>query len=105
MREAFFMLHLGLGDHIICNGILRKLPESYDIVHIPVKRHNFLNVQDMFKDDNGIELISVSGDAEAVRYRDMFKNHVNEIIGVGNYGQNFLQDSVALMNLFIDKPK
>ena len=60
MREAFFMPHLGLGDHIICNGILRKLRESYDIVHMPVKNHNLLNVQDMFKDDTGIELISVS---------------------------------------------
>jgi Zn-finger nucleic acid-binding protein len=100
MREAFFMPHLGLGDHIICNGILRKLRESYDIVHMPVKRHNLLNVQDMFKDDNGIELISVSGDAEAVRYRDMFKGHINKIIGVGNYGQDFLQDSSSFDESF-----
>ena len=93
MREAFFMPHLGLGDHIICNAILRKLRESYDIVHMPVKRHNFLNVQDLFKDDDGIELISVAGDEEALKYLNMFKGHVNEVVGVGNYGQEFLRDS------------
>ena len=105
MREAFFIPHLGLGDHIICNGILRKLRESYDIVHMPVKHHNLLNVQDMFKDDSGIELISVTGDAEAVKYRDMFKSHVDEIIGVGNYGQNFLQDSSSFDESFYKQVK
>jgi hypothetical protein len=100
MREAFFIPHLGLGDHIICNGILRKLRESYDIVRMPVKHHNLLNIQDMFKDDSGIELISVTGDAEAIKYRDRFKDHVSEIIGVGYYGQNFLQDSSSFDESF-----
>ena len=100
MREAFFMPHLGLGDHIICNAILRKLRESYDIVHMPVKRHNFLNVQDLFKDDDGIELIAVAGDTEALRYREMFKKHVDDIVGVGVYGQSFLQESSSFDESF-----
>ena len=72
MPEAFFMPHLGLGDHIICNGILRKLREDYDIVHMPVKRHNYQTVKDMVRDDAGIELIPVGDDNEAIRYLNIF---------------------------------
>lgn len=93
MSEAFFMPHLGLGDHIICNGILRKLRETYDIVHMPVKHHNYPTVNDMVRDDAGIELISVTDDAEAIRYLNMFKTHVDKVVGVGNYGPDFLQNS------------
>lgn len=100
MREAFFMPHLGLGDHIICNAIMRKLRESYDVVHMPVKKHNLQNVRDMFKDDKGIELISVDGDAEAIRYCNMFKQHVEKIVGVGIYGQDFLKDSSSFDESF-----
>lgn len=100
MPEAFFMPHLGLGDHIICNGILRKLREDYDIVHMPVKRHNYQTVKDMVRDDAGIELIAVGDDNEAIRYLNIFKNHVDKIVGVGNYGSNFLQNSKSFDESF-----
>jgi hypothetical protein len=100
MPEAFFMPHLGLGDHIICNGILRKLREDFDIVHMPVKHHNYSTVKDMVRDDDGIELISVNNDDEAIRYLNIFKNHVDKVIGVGNYGSNFLQSSKSFDESF-----
>jgi hypothetical protein len=100
MREAFFMPHLGLGDHIICNGILRKLRETYDVVHMPVKAHNLHSVQDMVRDDTGIELISVAGDPEAVRYLNMFKTHVEKVVGVGHFGSDFLMESKSFDESF-----
>ena len=100
MREAFFIPHLGLGDHIICNGIVRMLRKEYDIVHMPVKHHNYDCVSDMFRDDDGIELISVRDDHEAIKYLDIFRPHVEKIIGVGNYGPNFLHDAKSFDESF-----
>ena len=100
MREAFFMPHLGLGDHIICNGMIRNLRKSYDIVHMPVKTHNLLNVRDMLRDDPGIELIEVTGDAQALKYLGMFKARVDAIVGVGQYGAAFLKESKSFDESF-----
>lgn len=41
--------HLGLGDHIICNGLVRQLMKKDD-VELVVKEKNIKNVSKMFKD-------------------------------------------------------
>lgn len=100
MRKVFFIPHLGLGDHIICNGIVRKLREEYDIVHMPVKYHNYESVRDMCRDDAGIELIKVNNDDEAIKYLNIFRPHVEKIVGVGNYGSNFLHEAKSFDESF-----
>ncbi|MHA2401432.1 MAG: hypothetical protein ACXADH_00455 [Candidatus Kariarchaeaceae archaeon] len=42
--------HLGLGDHIICNGLVRKLFAQPSDVTLVVKNKNLINVKRMFKD-------------------------------------------------------
>ena len=46
--------HLGLGDHIICNGLVRKIKESHEKVVVFCKTPNYENVSYMFKDDSNI---------------------------------------------------
>ena len=92
MADAYFLPHLGLGDHIICNGLLRKLRKKFDTIYMPVKQHNTHSVRDLFRDDPGIEIIPVKGDADAKNKQSLFAPHVDEIIGVGNFGQGFLQN-------------
>lgn len=46
--------HLGLGDHIICNGLVRKIKESHDKVVVFSKTSNYENVLYMFRDDSNI---------------------------------------------------
>ena len=92
MPEAYFMPHLGLGDHIICNGLVRKLRERFDIVYMPVKQHNMHSVRDLFRDDVGIEIIPVQGDVDAKNKMSLFARYVDETIGVGNFGEGFLEN-------------
>jgi hypothetical protein len=94
------MPHLGLGDHIICNAIVRNLRKSYDVVHMPVKAHNFHTVKDMLRDDPGIELIKVTGDEQALKYLGLFRARVDNIVGVGQYGTDFLNDSKSFDESF-----
>lgn len=42
--------HLGLGDHIICNGLVRKLFAQTSNVTLVTKNNNLINVKRMFKD-------------------------------------------------------
>lgn len=58
--------HLGLGDHIICNGLIRFLSKQNEIF-LFVKPHNYNNVKFMFRDLENLSLISANDD-EAVEY-------------------------------------
>ena len=36
--------HLGLGDHIVCNGLLNYFSESFDTIYLPVKSRDINNI-------------------------------------------------------------
>jgi len=50
--------HLGLGDHIICNGMVRHFTDLMDEVTIFCHKHYENNVKYMFRDDNRIKVIA-----------------------------------------------
>ena len=56
--------HLGLGDHIICNGLIRELCKYYAKVHCFVKEVNMSSVSFMYRDEPKINLIAVTDDRE-----------------------------------------
>ena len=56
--------HLGLGDHIICNGLVRTLAENMN-VKLLCKSSNYNNVFSMYKDQETIDVVPVSSDEEA----------------------------------------
>ncbi len=66
MNSVFIYHHLGLGDHIICNGLVRELVvrENADIAYLPVKHHNMNSVTRMYGDDRRIACVPVAHDAE-----------------------------------------
>ena len=65
MSNLFFRGHLGLGDHIVCNGLFRVLHEKHDKSIIPVKRHNRHSVERMFQDLSNVVVVPVINDFEA----------------------------------------
>lgn len=74
--------HLGLGDHIICNGIVRHYRETNDTVYLFVKPHNFDNVSYMYKDDDRIILLPIGEDVDVDNY--IIKNKISEkVIRIG----------------------
>jgi len=73
--------HLGLGDHIICNGLVRNLLKQYNgNFNLAVKKHNVESVRQLYIDTDRIILDPVTNDAEAKRnyqgkisYKNQFK--------------------------------
>jgi hypothetical protein len=70
--ECYIYHHLGLGDHLICNGLVRYLIKSLDLkdVSLVVKKANLNNVKRMFIDKPEVSFFPISNDEE-------FINHYN----------------------------
>lgn len=59
--------HLGLGDHIICNGLVREFVKVFNRVFLFSKPHNFNNVSFMYRDLDNLTVIKAD-DLDAVNY-------------------------------------
>lgn len=88
MRGILLNFHLGLGDAIICNAIVRHLAAQHKLVCIPCKYHNANSVQFMFRDLTNLVIRPVEDSDEA----EMFRTKVWEgwilNIGATAYGFN-----------------
>ena len=69
--------HLGLGDHIICNGLVRRLVGNQPF-GLFVKKHNLKNVEFMFRDLENLKMVPIDDDSNV----SDFKN--DEIISIGH---------------------
>jgi hypothetical protein len=58
--------HLGMGDHLICNGLIRKIIKSSEQYTIFCKPRNIYNVSFMYKDLKNINILGY--DDNDVRY-------------------------------------
>lgn len=66
MKENIVIVpHLGLGDHLITHGAVRKIYESndFEVMIIPVKEHFYSNVSFMFRDLSKISYVKVPNDS------------------------------------------
>jgi hypothetical protein len=57
MNSVYIYHHLGLGDHIIANGMVRSIAKKYDRTFIFCKPHNFPNVSFMYRDLTNLKII------------------------------------------------
>ncbi|TSD03479.1 MAG: hypothetical protein Athens071416_160 [Parcubacteria group bacterium Athens0714_16] len=57
MSTIILYHHLGLGDHIMCSGIVREYCKKYDRVAIFSKSHNYPTVSFMYRDLKNITVI------------------------------------------------
>lgn len=60
--------HLGLGDHIICNGLVRRLINKNETFGLFVKKHNLPSVQFMFKDLKNLKMVPIDGDHNVLEF-------------------------------------
>jgi hypothetical protein len=68
MKELYIWTHLGMGDHIICNAIIRHYAKKYDIIYVFVKTGNLKNIQYMYRDLKNIRYIDgIGGQDEFVK--------------------------------------
>ena len=83
------MCHLGLGDHIICNGMVMELLNRYREIVLPVKHHNNSSVSRMFS-GLSVSTLPVSSDEEARASADLYEKWEWEVIRTGIFGDGFL---------------
>jgi hypothetical protein len=57
--------HLGLGDHIVCNAIVRDLYSKYGPLTLAVKEHNYPSVKQLYKDLD-VQFHRVKSDADCI---------------------------------------
>lgn len=57
MSSILLYHHLGLGDHIMCHGIVREYCKKYDKVTIFSKPHNYPSVSFMYRDLKNLTII------------------------------------------------
>lgn len=65
MIDSLFVYHhMGLGDHIICNGMVRYIVEKVKptFLYLPVKNHYYESVRSMYLDDHRIVCLPVDSD-------------------------------------------
>ena len=79
------MIHLGLGDLILCNGLIREIKKENDIVFVPVKLHNLSNFKDLFKDNKHIKPLIANTDKEVFDYSNGF---FDSVIRTGIFCEN-----------------
>jgi len=53
----YIYTHLGLGDHVICNGLVRTLINNDENYTMFVKSHNLVSVKFMYRDLSNLEFI------------------------------------------------
>lgn len=68
MKQLDILNHLGLGDHLITNGLTRFYANLYEKVRIPCYSHNYNSVSFMFRDNKKIEIHPVESSEEAIEY-------------------------------------
>lgn len=89
MKRIFLIHHLGLGDHIVCNGLVRELIKKCDLIYFPVKHHNFATVKFMFRDiPNHIKYVTVNNDNEMLYWETMNREIFDEPVRLGNFYEN-----------------
>lgn len=80
--------HLGLGDHIICNGLVRWIASDGKDIVIPCWSHNQESVAFMFSDLPNVSTMSIGKDCytksvEDIRYRAMAGDY--RVLAIGSY--------------------
>lgn len=92
--------HLGLGDHIICNGLVRTLINPNEKYYMFVKEHNLTSVKFMYRDILNLDFI-VGDDSFARNFIIQNKLTNNDLIvaGFGRHPKSIeFDDSFYLQN-------
>jgi len=97
----FFLPHLGLGDHVLCNGMQRYLYSKYQKMVMPVKSNNLKSIKRMFEDMTNLYLVPLEGSLDynddnhmqvAIRMAGLYSNMGYDIVSMGA----FLNDTTLL---------
>ena len=81
MNSVYIYHHLGLGDHFICNGLVRTIYKKYDRTFLFCKPKNFKNIAFLYQDLNNLKIIAFD-DNDVHQF--MLLNPLNNYLIVGH---------------------
>ena len=96
MKKFYILHHLGMGDHLHCNGMVRHIRETllpeWDICLFSWQR-NFKNVEYMYRDDSSIEVVPLVDDVNemwqvedhVLEENQFVQEHQMLLIGYSNF--------------------
>jgi hypothetical protein len=88
MSDTFYLRwHLGLGDAIICNGLVRELSKRHTSLLLPCKLPNFASVLWQFSDLVNVYVLPIRDDAEALALSKQYPT-----LGLGMWCKTGLRD-------------
>ena len=94
------LTHQGLGDHIICNGLIRSLLDNNDSIVLFIKQNNFFSVQKMYKDESRIFCMPFSEDNEEACFDLVARNNSKLKIGFYEYFKSLQENKDSLEKKF-----
>lgn len=82
MSNILYMYHhMGMGDFILCNGIVRTYLEKYDLLYLFVKPPYLDNIKFMYRDVKNIKFLHMT-DTETRQFIRTNLMHKYKIVGV-----------------------
>lgn len=58
-KEIIVMHHLGLGDAIVCNGMINFLSKQFDKIHLVVHKRYIEQISFLYKNNNKVKLFEI----------------------------------------------
>lgn len=84
--KLFLSQHLGIGDHLVTNAIVRGYATDYSEVVVPCKHHNLKTVKFMFRDLPHVKVVPVDGDDMMLTLSQGYAVKGHDILGLGSFG-------------------
>ncbi len=75
--------HLGLGDTIICNGLVNFLSTKYSKIYLPVKENLFSTVQFLYSENKKLSLFKISNESREEDIDEFASSKNLKILRVG----------------------
>ena len=90
-NSLYIYHHLGVGDSLFCNGLVRHFAETYDKVYVFCFPHNLEKVSYMYRDNPNIRMVPM----EEPAIRSFMKiNTQNKYLVLG----------LSINSLFLEEP-
>tara|TARA_B100000965_G_scaffold406806_1_gene448864 strand:- start:6978 stop:7730 length:753 start_codon:yes stop_codon:yes gene_type:complete len=81
-KELIIYHHLGIGDHIVCNGLVNFISENHRI-HLPVKKKYSEMVQHLYSKNNKVNLFEIEEESEKEQVLQYSENNKLNILKIG----------------------
>ena len=82
----FLKWHLGLGDAIICNGLVREIAKSDDVM-LPCYEHNLPTLRFMFRDLINVSIVPVKDEVDMHSKAEENTALEDEVLALGWYSE------------------